>query len=62
MSSSNSSGGIGFFGALGILFIGLKLTNFISWSWWLVLLPIWGPIASVLAFLLIVLFAAFVVK
>lgn len=62
MSNSNSSGGIGFFGALGILFIGLKLTNFISWSWWLVLLPIWGPIAAVLAFLLIVLFAAFVVK
>lgn len=24
---------------LTILFIGLKLTNFITWSWWLVLLP-----------------------
>lgn len=32
---------IGFLGLLGLLFIGLKLTNFISWSWWLVLLPLY---------------------
>lgn len=24
---------------LAILFIGLKLTNYITWSWWLVLMP-----------------------
>lgn len=36
------SGGIGFFGALGILFIGLKLTGFIDWPWWVVLSPLWG--------------------
>lgn len=35
--------GIGFIGLLAILFIGLKLTNFINWSWWLVLAPIWIP-------------------
>ncbi len=58
MSSSNSSGGIGFLGALGILFIGLKLTNSISWSWWLVLLPIWGPIAVMVAFLVFLLILA----
>ena len=39
--NSSSSGGIGFFGLLGILFIGLKLTDIIDWSWWLVLLPIY---------------------
>ena len=33
-SNSNSSGGIGFFGMLTILFIGLKLTGHIDWSWW----------------------------
>lgn len=27
---------------LGVLFIGLKLTDVIDWSWWLVLLPIYG--------------------
>ena len=41
MSSSSSSGGISFTGALTILFIGLKLTNVITWSWWWVLSPIW---------------------
>ena len=37
----NQSGGIGFLGLLTILFIGLKLTGFIAWSWWWVLSPLW---------------------
>jgi hypothetical protein len=41
MSSSSSSSGISFTGALTVLFIGLKLTNVITWSWWWVLSPIW---------------------
>ena len=28
-----------FFPALQLIFITLKLTKFIAWSWWLVLLP-----------------------
>ena len=39
-SSSSSSGGIGFAGLLTVLFIGLKLTGYIAWSWWWVLSPI----------------------
>jgi len=35
---------MGFFGILGILFIGLKLASVIHWSWWLVLLPLYGPL------------------
>jgi membrane protein YdbS with pleckstrin-like domain len=38
-SSSSGSGGISFVGLLQILFIGLKLTNFIAWPWWQVMLP-----------------------
>ena len=30
---------------LTVLFVALKLTGVIHWSWWLVLLPFWGPIA-----------------
>ena len=41
--NSTSSGGIGFIGLLTILFIGLKLTNLISWSWLWVLSPLWLP-------------------
>ncbi len=36
---------MGFLGLLGIAFIVLKLTHVIAWSWWLVTLPIWGPLA-----------------
>lgn len=51
MSSNNSSKSgvsIGFGGLLTILFIGLKLTNYITWSWLWVLSPLWIPIAIVL--------------
>lgn len=34
--------GIGFFGILAITFIILKLCGVIKWSWWLVLLPLYG--------------------
>jgi hypothetical protein len=30
---------MGFMSVLTLLFIALKLMNFIDWSWWLVLLP-----------------------
>ncbi len=45
MSNNNksSSSGLGFFGLLAIVFITLKLTHVISWSWWWVLSPIWIP-------------------
>ena len=53
-TSSSSSGGISFTGALTILFIGLKLTNVITWSWWWVLSPIWISVSLGLAILSIV--------
>ncbi len=37
----NNNYGIGFPGLLAILFIGLKLTGHIDWSWLWVLSPIW---------------------
>lgn len=54
-TSSSSSGGIGFAGLLTILFIGLKLTGYISWSWLWVLSPLWISAALALAVLLLVL-------
>jgi hypothetical protein len=43
--AKNTSSGINFFGMLGILFIALKLTHFIDWSWWAVLSPLWIPMS-----------------
>jgi len=40
-SNSSSSSGIGFPGLLTVLFVGLKLTGHITWSWWWVLSPMW---------------------
>lgn len=48
-----SSRGIGFFSLLGLLFIGLKLTGYINWSWWLVLLPLYGPITFLLGLVIV---------
>ena len=44
---------LGFFGLLGLIFITLKLAEIgqvASWSWWLVLAPIYGPPALIIAF------------
>lgn len=56
-SSTTSSSGIGFTGLLTILFIALKLTGVIQWSWLWVLSPIWislGVVASILAVVFVV--------
>lgn len=45
---SASSSGIGFTGLLTIVFIVLKLTGYIDWSWWWVTAPLWGGVCLVL--------------
>jgi hypothetical protein len=60
MSNNTSSGGIGFIGLLTILFIGLKLTGHITWSWWWVLFPAYGVPAILIVVLLVVFIVAFI--
>jgi hypothetical protein len=43
-----------FFSLLTILFIGLKLTNYINWSWLIVLSPVLIPFSIVILILSIV--------
>jgi len=52
--SNNNTGGIGFAGLLAIVFITLKLTGYIAWSWWWVLSPLWIPLAFVVTILFFV--------
>jgi predicted tellurium resistance membrane protein TerC len=47
-NNTNNSAGGGFVGLLTLLFIALKLTGYITWSWWWVLSPLW------ISFLLVV--------
>jgi Flp pilus assembly protein TadB len=46
---------IGFFGLLTLIFITLKLTGYIDWSWWLVLMPLFIPVIIIFTILVIML-------
>jgi hypothetical protein len=52
---NNYSGGIGFFGALALLLIGLKLCHVIDWSWVWVLSPLWLPITILMVIMIVIL-------
>jgi len=43
-NNNNSSNGLGFGTVLFLVFLVLKLTNYIDWSWWWVTAPLWIPI------------------
>ena len=59
MSNNTSSSSSGIFPSLlTVLFIGLKLTGHITWSWWWVLSPLWISTLIGLTILAIVLIIA----
>jgi len=58
MAKSSQGGGIGIGMILFLIFMTLKLTNNIDWSWWWVTAPLWIPIALVLGLLVIALIGA----
>lgn len=41
MSKSSGNGGMGFGTVLFLIFLVLKLTHYINWSWWWVTAPLW---------------------
>lgn len=52
---------VGFPALLGLLFIGLKLTGYITWSWVWVLSPFWVPLAALAGFAAVMLLFTLVV-
>ena len=57
MSKSVTSGGISFTTALFLVFLVLKLTNTITWSWWFVTMPLWiGPLLIIVTCFVIFMF------
>jgi hypothetical protein len=52
VSNSDNSNGAGFAGLITAIFVILKLTGAIDWSWWWVLGPLWLPFAFALIFML----------
>ena len=55
MSSNTTTkySGPGLATLLTVLFVGLKLTGHIAWSWWWVLSPLWITAALVLAVVMV---------
>jgi hypothetical protein len=58
MSNQSTNGGIGLTTILFLIFLTLKLTNNIDWSWWWVFSPLWIPIALVLSIFVFILLSA----
>jgi hypothetical protein len=56
-----SGSGIGFTGALFLLFLGLKLTGHIGWSWWWVTAPLWAGFCLVVVVAVLIFISTFVV-
>jgi len=54
-NSSNNSG-VSFLSLLTLIFIVLKLTNVINWSWWYITMPLCGGVCIGLCLLVVVLF------
>lgn len=61
IQKNTQRGGVSFLGLLTLLFIGLKLGNVITWSWWWVLSPLWIIPAGWLCFMIMAFIAAFIV-
>lgn len=59
--SIETTSGLGLSGTLFVVFLVLKLTGNIDWSWWWVTAPLWIPLALLLGFGVIVLAVAGVV-
>lgn len=51
----------GFPGLLFLVFLTLKLTGSIAWSWWWVTAPLWGPSALVVLVSAVCFVAAFAI-
>lgn len=54
MANESKSGGLGIGMILFIVFLVLKLTNVIDWSWWWVASPLWIPFVAAIVILGIV--------
>lgn len=51
VETATQAAGTGFpvLGIVTVVFVIAKIFHLISWSWWLVFLPLYGPLAVVLA-------------
>jgi len=62
-TATSNARGIGVVGLLGVLFVALKLTGVINWSWWWVTAPFWGSLLlGLIVFAVVLVVAWFIYK
>lgn len=59
--TQQSGNGVSFLGLLFLVFLVLKLTGVIAWSWWWVTAPLWGGFALMLGIALLILLGVAIV-
>lgn len=59
--TNGGGSGVGFCGLLFIVFLVLKLTHVIDWSWWWITAPLWGGLALFIL-IVIIAFIVFAIK
>jgi hypothetical protein len=59
-NKQNTSGGIGIGMVLFLIFMTLKLTGDIDWSWWWVTSPLWIPLVAFIVIMGIAVTIAFI--
>lgn len=62
MSNKASSNGIGLGGVLFVVFLVMKLTGNIDWSWWWVTAPLWLPVTALFSLFGIVAAGLFLIE
>ena len=55
-------GGTSFTGLLFLVFLTLKLTNVINWSWWWVTAPLWIPSVIIIGIIALLGVVAFIIE
>ena len=58
--NTNAGGGLGLTTLLTIVFVVLKFTHVINWSWWWVLSPLWIGASIGLFFVIVILIIALI--
>lgn len=53
-SRGSTGAGVGICDLLFVVFLVLKLTHVINWSWWWVTAPLWIPLALLIVVLIVV--------
>ena len=61
-NEKKASGSIGITTILFVVFLVLKLTGLISWSWWWVTAPLWIPICLCLVITIIFAIAGIIIR